>query len=68
MPIYEYRCLKCNCKFEKLVIKEEKVVCPHCESDDVKKLISSFSSPNAASGSACASCTVSSCSGCGSSN
>ncbi|MGC8747053.1 MAG: FmdB family zinc ribbon protein, partial [Candidatus Saccharicenans sp.] len=44
MPIYEYICLKCQHRFERLVSanSEEKIICPHCQSDQVKKLISSF--------------------------
>lgn len=42
MPIFEYKCLKCKKKFEKLILKDEKVECPECGSEDVKKLISSF--------------------------
>lgn len=68
MPIFEYRCLKCKKKFEKLILKDEKVECPECGSEDVKKLISSFSSPNAQGGSLCSSCSASSCAGCSTSN
>ena len=42
MPIYEYNCEACNQDFEKLVFKgdDEKVCCPCCGTDNVKKLIS----------------------------
>ena len=45
MPLYEFKCNKCNNPFDKiLTIKEMeagKVQCPKCDSDDVKKLMSS---------------------------
>jgi putative FmdB family regulatory protein len=46
MPIYEYRCEKCDCQFEQLVSSGEKkpVICPKCGSKQVKKCISCFSS------------------------
>jgi len=46
MPIYEYRCEKCNWLFEQLVSSTDKkfVVCPKCGSRQVKKCISCFSS------------------------
>jgi putative FmdB family regulatory protein len=47
MPLFEYRCTKCNTKFEvlhKSSIKQEEVICPGCHSTDVKKLLSNFSS------------------------
>ena len=42
MPIYEYHCEMCGKDFEKLVFKgdTEKVKCPCCGTEDVKKLIS----------------------------
>ena len=47
MPIYEYKCNKCNTRFEILHIAKkegDKVLCPICKSEDNKKLLSSFSS------------------------
>ncbi len=47
MPLFEYRCTKCNTKFEvlhKSSIKQEEVSCPGCHSADIKKLLSNFSS------------------------
>ncbi|MBT8357040.1 MAG: zinc ribbon domain-containing protein, partial [Desulfobacterales bacterium] len=37
MPIYEYKCEKCDCCFEKLVFGSDKepVSCPECEARDV---------------------------------
>jgi putative FmdB family regulatory protein len=45
MPIYEYRCAKCSHDFDRFFtshkkMTETKVVCPHCASKRVKRLIS----------------------------
>ncbi|HEK85627.1 MAG: FmdB family zinc ribbon protein [Candidatus Saccharicenans sp.] len=71
MPIYEYICLKCQHRFERLVSanSEEKIICPHCQSDQVKKLISSFGIGGGGSrlknsSGGCSSCSSSSCSTC----
>lgn len=42
MPIYEYECRTCHHNFEKLMFlgDEEKVTCPKCKGEDVKKLMS----------------------------
>jgi len=41
MPTYEYQCRKCRLTFEKRMTVEEKkntkVVCPHCDSDQVRQ-------------------------------
>ncbi|MDO8886013.1 zinc ribbon domain-containing protein [Candidatus Oleimmundimicrobium sp.] len=45
MPIFEYRCSKCNKKFELLVgvgKENNDLKCPHCGSKDILKLFSSF--------------------------
>lgn len=42
MPIYEYKCQKCNHKFEKLLFDKQRIHCPKCGSINVKKLISNF--------------------------
>ncbi|RPI28285.1 MAG: zinc ribbon domain-containing protein [Acidobacteria bacterium] len=50
MPIFEYRCDKCQTKFEKIVFnRSEEIVCPKCGNKDVQKLLSSFavSAPSA---------------------
>jgi putative FmdB family regulatory protein len=46
MPVFEYRCTSCREKFEvlhKSTLNAEEVACPNCRSQEVKKLISSFS-------------------------
>lgn len=46
MPIYEYKCGKCDHKFEvlhKSITKVEDVNCPKCKSNDIKKMMSTFS-------------------------
>ncbi len=43
MPIYEYRCQKCNRKFEKIFLPREdvsEVECPFCGARDVRREIS----------------------------
>lgn len=44
MPLYEFRCLKCNDVFEILIMRDEDEVemrCPHCGSDDFERVLSS---------------------------
>jgi putative FmdB family regulatory protein len=43
MPIYEYKCEKCDCDFEMLLFRSDDsgVACPKCGSHEVKKLLSS---------------------------
>jgi len=46
MPIYEYKCRKCNSVFsvlQKLGATEKDTSCPECSSTDIKKLLSAFS-------------------------
>ncbi len=43
MPIYEYRCLRCNRRFSHLqgvVAEEAPLQCPRCHGTDLKRLIS----------------------------
>ncbi len=43
MPIYEFKCLRCNFKFEeffKTYIENLKIICPKCKSNNIKQLIS----------------------------
>ena len=42
MPIYEYRCLACDEKFEQLVFGQTAVECPACASDRVGRELSLF--------------------------
>jgi putative FmdB family regulatory protein len=43
MPIYEYRCTRCENEFELLILRPSAVpACPSCESQDVEKLLSGF--------------------------
>ncbi len=46
MPIYEYQCNECNRKFSELFLNPgevKKVKCKYCRSQNLTKLISSFS-------------------------
>lgn len=45
MPIYEYRCNACGRRlslFQRRISAEPSLVCPHCRSADLQRLISSF--------------------------
>lgn len=43
MPIFEFRCEKCNKRFERIVFGQDTVIeCPECGSRDVEKEISAF--------------------------
>lgn len=46
MPIYEFRCLKCNDVFEMLIVGKDDEVemkCPHCASEDFERVLSTTS-------------------------
>ena len=46
MPIYSYRCIKCNKEFDLLVgvsAQKTEMVCPGCGSGDIEKTLSVFS-------------------------
>jgi putative FmdB family regulatory protein len=46
MPIYEFRCLKCNEVFEILMTSpqdEVEMKCPHCESENFERVLSTTS-------------------------
>lgn len=46
MPLFEYKCNECDSKFEvlhKSLNNMEDVKCPECNSENNKKLLSSFS-------------------------
>jgi len=77
MPIYEYLCPNCDCKFElrrSFSQSDEAASCPSCQAE-AKKLLSQFTafskgewgdtSPISGMGSACGTCSATSCSTCG---
>jgi len=76
MPIYEFKCKKCDQTFEQLLIGSDKPSCTACNSKDVVRLMSvcGFVSRDgsgqtvsaSASASSCSGCSASSCAGCGS--
>ncbi len=60
MPIYEFVCKSCGKRFSQLVLNledKQEVKCPHCGSQDVKRVFSPFGSvgSSASSGSGCTS-------------
>ena len=74
MPIFEYKCNKCEAEFEKLVFgtsSENGIQCPECQSHEVEQLFSCFNGVSRAAdgstkpmSSGCASCSAASCAGC----
>ena len=43
MPIYEYECLGCGHRFEYLLLRNTPAaVCPACEKQELKQLVSAF--------------------------
>ncbi|MCX7944396.1 MAG: zinc ribbon domain-containing protein [Deltaproteobacteria bacterium] len=68
MPIYEYRCRSCNSVFEEFVrSREQKILCPNCNSQDLLKLMSlsvQIGGESKGGGSSCSSCSSGSCSTC----
>ncbi|MBC7349514.1 MAG: zinc ribbon domain-containing protein [Candidatus Aminicenantes bacterium] len=71
MPIYEYLCMNCQKRFEVLVNlnNQAKVICPDCQSDRVKRLVSAFGIGGGGSriksgGNSCSTCSSHSCSTC----
>lgn len=61
MPLYEYRCLGCGCRFEvlqRMGAGADGLVCPACRHPEVARELSAFASASAAGGSA-ASCATS---------
>jgi len=52
MPIYEYKCKKCDNTFEKLIRNSDSnPQCPKCGGKDVEKIFSTFSSSGSQGGS-----------------
>ncbi len=55
MPIYEFKCLKCEEFFEILVMggdEEKKMACPKCDSEDFERVLSTtnYNMPGGTSG------------------
>ncbi|UCG70162.1 MAG: zinc ribbon domain-containing protein [Thermoplasmata archaeon] len=53
MPIYEYKCSKCGCAFEKLVFNSDQgegLECPNCGNQETCRLMSSFSCGSSSGG------------------
>ena len=43
MPLFEYLCRSCGCRFEALVVGTRRPeVCPECESPEIEKQYSTF--------------------------
>lgn len=61
MPIYEYKCDKCEHCFEKLVFAgdDEEITCPECGAKKAKKLMSCSSFMGSGIGGACTSSAAS---------
>lgn len=65
MPIYEFDCYSCGNEFDKLVRSASAVstvTCPSCESSNIKKKMSLFSSRNGSLLSTSATSSAASCS------
>lgn len=73
MPIYEFHCEKCESEFETLVFAGSATApCPRCGSEEVRRLMSMFSSKSgdkykssAGGGADCSGCTSKNCGSCG---
>jgi putative FmdB family regulatory protein len=66
MPIFEFKCNKCDTKFEMIVFKpltECEIICPECSSKEIEKLVSA---PGMVAGSASESYSSRECSSCSS--
>lgn len=75
MPLYEYVCEECQCRFEMLrgmSQADEPARCPRCEMPRGRRLLSRFTalskggdgSVSSVGGGSCASCGATSCAGC----
>ena len=56
MPLYEYRCSSCGGNFELLRRIEDAdgdLVCPRCQSEEIERLLSTFSGTSGASSRGC---------------
>ena len=76
MPVYEYKCKGCQTKFElrrSFSQADADTSCPHCQGQEVQRLISSFAcfskdaggASSAVGGSSCSGCASGSCATCG---
>lgn len=53
MPLYEYQCAACGAEFEQLrrmADADRDLECPKCQSQEVKRTLSTFASPSAGGG------------------
>lgn len=77
MPIYEYRCAACGCKFERLrsmSAADSPTTCPDCGGSSAERLLSRFAAlskgdggtTTSIGGGGCGGCSGSSCASCGS--
>ncbi len=67
MPLFDFKCRKCNHEFEILLSGSEKAKCPACGDFDLEKLMSSYKCrPKTGRGSKdqCGGCAKTSCAGC----
>ena len=66
MPIYEFKCNKCDARFEQLcrLAWQGTVACPACGSRDLVKALSAFACPGSGGGKSCGNCAGKSCASC----
>lgn len=50
MPLYDYRCLQCECVSEVLTSASAQCVCPACGSEHVERLVSTPAAPGRSQG------------------
>ena len=65
MPLYEFKCNRCESTFEQLILssdEEDNVICPSCGERDTSRLMSSFSCGSSGMGKALSSGGSSACS------
>lgn len=48
MPVYEYKCKRCNHRFEELVFGDEKIACPKCRKFELEQQFSVFGTSSGA--------------------